>query len=38
MTFTGDMTNLVVFYGLYGYGATHTADFESITVTQVLNP
>jgi hypothetical protein len=34
MTFTGDMTNLVVFYGLYGYGATHAAVFSDITVTQ----
>jgi hypothetical protein len=34
MTFTGDMQHLVVFYGLYGYGATHTVEFRNITVTQ----
>jgi hypothetical protein len=33
MTFTGDMTKMQVFYGLYGYGATHTVEFENITVT-----
>ena len=33
MTFTGDMTKMQVFYGIYGYGATHTASFEDITVT-----
>lgn len=32
MTFTGDMTLMQVFYGLYGYGATHTVVFEDITV------
>lgn len=34
MTWTGDMHHLLVFYGLYGYGATHTAEFSDITVTQ----
>lgn len=34
MTFSGDMKHLQVFYGLYGYGATHTVTFEQITVTQ----
>ncbi|OFW52426.1 MAG: hypothetical protein A2V75_09390 [Actinobacteria bacterium RBG_16_70_17] len=34
MTFTGDMEHLVVFYGLYGYGATHSVTFSGITVTQ----
>lgn len=34
MTFTGDMEHLQVFYGLYGYGATHTASFTDITVSQ----
>ena len=34
MTFTGDMEHLQVFYGLYGYGATHTVRFTNITVTQ----
>lgn len=34
MTFTGDMANLQVFYGLYGYGATHSVEFSDITVTQ----
>ena len=33
MTFTGDMTQMQVFYGLYGYGATHSVTFEDITVT-----
>jgi len=32
MTFTGDMEHLQVFYGLYGYGATHSVAFEDITV------
>jgi hypothetical protein len=31
MTFTGDMKHLKVFYGLYGYGATHSVVFEGIT-------
>ncbi|GAB4531879.1 MAG: hypothetical protein Kow0063_11720 [Anaerolineae bacterium] len=31
MTFTGDMKHLQVFYGMYGYGATHTVAFEDIT-------
>ncbi len=34
MTFTGDMKHLQIFYGLYGYGATHSATFSDITVTQ----
>jgi hypothetical protein len=34
MTFTGDMQQLQVFYGLYGYGAIHTVLFTDITVTQ----
>jgi len=32
MTFTGDMKHLQVFYGMYGYGATHTVVFEDIAV------
>jgi len=32
MTFTGDMEHLQVFYGLSGYGATHSVVFEDITV------
>jgi hypothetical protein len=32
MTFTGDMEHLRVFYGLYGYGATHTVEFRNIAV------
>jgi hypothetical protein len=32
MTFTGDMRNLQVFYGLKGFGATHTVTFTAITV------
>ena len=34
MTFTGDMEHLQVFYGLYGYGATHSVTFSNIQVTQ----
>ena len=34
MTFTGDMEHLQVFYGLVGYGTTHTASFADITVSQ----
>jgi len=33
MTFTGDMAQMQVFYGLYGYGATHSVVFRDITVT-----
>jgi len=33
MTFTGDMKYMQVFYGLSGYGATHSVVFEDITVT-----
>jgi len=36
MTFTGDMTQMQVFYGLYGYGATHSVDYKNITVTGAL--
>jgi hypothetical protein len=36
MTFTGDMEHLQVFYGMYGYGATHTVAFEDITVEGYL--
>ena len=32
MTFTGDMTQMQVFYGIYGYGATHSVSFEDITI------
>jgi hypothetical protein len=35
MTFTGDMEHLQVFYGMYGYGATHTVAFSNITVEGV---
>jgi len=34
MTFIGDMMHLQVFYGIYGYGATHSVSFKNITVTQ----
>ena len=34
MTFVGDMKHLQVFYGLSGYGATHSVSFTNITVTQ----
>lgn len=37
MTFTGDMTNMQVFYGLYGYGATHTVEFRDIKVHGCLS-
>jgi len=30
MTFTGDMAQMQVFYGLYGYGATHSITFRDI--------
>lgn len=33
MTFTGDMSRMQVYYGLYGYGATHAVNFRDITVT-----
>jgi len=36
MTFTGDMKQMQVFYGLYGYGATHSVAFEDITVEGCL--
>ena len=36
MTFTGDMKHLQVFYGLYGYGATHTVAFKDINVSGTL--
>jgi len=35
MTFTGDMRHMQVFYGLFGYGATHTVEFRDIQVTGV---
>lgn len=34
MTFIGDMRNLVVFYGLHGYGAVHSVTFSDIQVNQ----
>ena len=36
MTFTGDMTAMQVFYGLSGYGATHSIAFNNITVDGCL--
>jgi len=33
MNFTGNMHAMQVFYGLYGYGATHSVTFSNITVT-----
>jgi len=36
MTFTGDMKHLQVFYGMFGYGATHTVAFNDIAVDGVL--
>ena len=38
MNWTGDMKHLQVFYGLFGYGATHSVNFNNITVTGVLAP
>jgi hypothetical protein len=38
MTFTGDMRQMQVFYGLFGYGADHGVTFENITATGVLVP
>ncbi|MFX1530592.1 MAG: hypothetical protein ACFFBC_05730 [Promethearchaeota archaeon] len=35
MTFFGDMENMQVFYGLYGYGATHSVSFLDLTVTPI---
>ncbi|MFW9949290.1 MAG: hypothetical protein ACFFKA_04085, partial [Candidatus Thorarchaeota archaeon] len=35
MTFTADMKNLQIFYGLFGYGATHSVEFSEITVSYV---
>lgn len=32
MTFTGDMKKMQVFYGIYGYGATHSVEFKNIEV------
>lgn len=36
MTFTGDMQHLQVFYGLYGYGTTHSVAFNDVSVEGVL--
>ena len=36
MTFTGDMKHMQVYYGLFGYGATHSVDFKDIRVTGTL--
>jgi hypothetical protein len=36
MTFTGDMAQMQVFYGLYGYGATHGVEFNSVTLDGCL--
>jgi hypothetical protein len=36
MTFTGDLAHMQVFYGMYGYGATHQIQFKDITVTGCL--
>ena len=32
MSFTGDMTQMQVFYGIFGYGATHSVTFSDIEV------
>ena len=31
MTFTGDMKRMQIFYGLYGFGATHSVGFRDIS-------
>ncbi|MGC9334173.1 MAG: hypothetical protein ACP5JJ_08505 [Anaerolineae bacterium] len=36
MTFTGAMSRMQVFYGLYGYGANHSVTFEDIVVEGCL--
>lgn len=36
MTFTGDMDSMQLFFGMYGYGATHTVIFEDIIVNGCL--
>lgn len=36
MTWAGDMKNLQVFYGIYGYGATHSVAFKGCQVTGEL--
>ena len=38
MTFTGDMTQMQVFYGLYGSGAIHDVEFRDIAVQGCLAP
>jgi len=37
MTFIGNMKQMQVFYGLYGYGANHSMKFKNIHVTGFLN-
>jgi len=36
MNFSGDMQHMQVFYGIYGYGATHSAHFNNIKVKGCL--
>lgn len=36
MTFSGDMSRMQVFYGLYGYGETHSVTFTEIAVEGCL--
>jgi hypothetical protein len=36
MTFSGDMTQMQVFYGMYAYGALHSAEFRNIRVSGQL--
>jgi len=31
MTFTGNMKKMQIFFGIYGYGATHSVKYENIT-------
>jgi hypothetical protein len=37
MTFGGDIAHLQLFYGIYGFGATHTVSFRDITVQGCQN-
>lgn len=38
MNFTGNLHQLQVFYGIWGYGATHSATFRNISVTGCTPP
>jgi len=38
LSFTGNMAGIQVFYGIFGYGATHSATFSNIRAEGVLVP